>query len=119
MVQVASMLWKRKTVAPSSEHIPPTLNRSNHNALEVFESRWGLSTTNTMEWCDDVVDDGRRFDLHGHPRFWFDGGKAANDERGRVYFRSVAGASEADECLSELDQRRHFSNPDFDRRAYL
>jgi hypothetical protein len=38
-----------------------------------------------MEWCDDIVDDGRRFDLHGPPRLWFVGGKAAKDERGRVY----------------------------------
>jgi hypothetical protein len=84
-----------------------------------FERRWGVSTANRMEWCDDIVDDGRRFDLHGPPRFWFVGGKAAKDERDRAYGRSVAGASEADERLSESDQRRHFGNPEIDGRAYL
>jgi hypothetical protein len=93
---------KRKTVAPSGEHIPRILNCSKvPQRSGIFERRWGVSTTNRIEWCDDIVDDGRRFDLHEPPRFWFVGGKAAKDERDRLCCRSVVGASEVDECLSE------------------
>jgi hypothetical protein len=36
-------LEKRKTVAPSGEHIPRILNRSNHNAVEVSSVAGGVN----------------------------------------------------------------------------
>jgi hypothetical protein len=56
-----------------------------------------------MEWRDDIVDDGRRFDPHVPLRFWVVGRKAAKGERDRVNCRSwLEQARLMSACLNQI-----------------